>query len=306
LKIVAQFLCLILLSSCATLLNSPTEQITIDKNSFIKIDSLSEGKSLGNNKYLVKRDTTPLKVYLKIDTLQKIITLKPRNSIAYWSNIYFNAGICMPFEKSNQKRYGYIRKTYIDKKDTNLVITKYRPKNKGDIDFIIAIPYINEFTNNNPFGTDNNGGFLGLEVGFDYYYKKNRNFSILVGSALNFPAPIPAPVRYDSIHSHTTNLYLSLRNNYLNSFWGIGYGVHLSRNLWRKHNENDTAYFEQKYNSTSLGITINPYIKTSENFRLGLLYQPSLFQTSENINFNYQHLISFVMTWELKIKKNVE
>ena len=133
-----------------------------------------------------------------------------------------------------------------------------------------------------------------------------QNFSILVGSALNFPAPIPAPVRYDSIHSHTTNLYLSLRNNYLNSFWGIGYGVHLSRNLWRKHNENDTAYFEQKYNSTSLGITINPYIKTSENFRLGLLYQPSLFQTSENINFNYQHLISFVMTWELKIKKNVE
>jgi hypothetical protein len=306
LKIVLQFLCLVFLSSCATILNSPTEVISIDKNKFIKIDSLSKGISLGDNKYLVNRDSAPLKVYLKVDTLQKTIILKSRNSIAYWANIYFNAGICMPFEKSNPKRYGYTRKTYIDNKDSNLVITKYKPKSKGDIDFNLAIPYVNTFTNNNPFGLDKNGGFIGLEVGVDYYYKKNQNFSIVVGSALNFPAPIPVPVTYDSIHSHTTNMYFSLRNNYLFRFWGIGYGVHLSRNLWKKHKESDTFYFEQKFNNTSLGISINPFIKTSDNFQLGLLYQPSLFQTSENFNFNYQHLISFVMAWKLKIKKNVE
>ena len=91
---------LILISSCATIFNGPAQKIRISTGK--SISDLRVEKSipidstvLGTDKitsYIVPRSSKPLTIHYRIDTTEKILSLRPHSSLAFWINIWFNYG----------------------------------------------------------------------------------------------------------------------------------------------------------------------------------------------------------------------
>ncbi len=113
------FLALIsILSSCATVLNSKQVNLKIitsePSNLVFQKDTI---KNLSTDKYItVNRDNKPLTLTVYNDSVAKTVVIKPRNSFAYWLNIYPNYVLWAGFyiDTKTKKRYTYPSATYID------------------------------------------------------------------------------------------------------------------------------------------------------------------------------------------------
>ncbi len=114
-------------SSCATLLNTRTENLTIITSVPCKVvvneDTL---KNISTHNFAtVERSKYPLFITAFNDNNVKSINIKARNSFAYWLNLYpsiYWAGFII--DKNNPERYGYPHTIYID---TNSDQTNYLP-----------------------------------------------------------------------------------------------------------------------------------------------------------------------------------
>lgn len=107
----------LLLSSCATLLNTPIEPLTIavSEPARIVLDGDTLPRLSTSHYRMVERSWDSLKISVVNNHCSKTIKIKPRNSAAYWMNLY-PSSLWLGFliDQHNPKRYSYPPLVYID------------------------------------------------------------------------------------------------------------------------------------------------------------------------------------------------
>ena len=108
-RILVLFAVLTLLSSCASMFNQPHTSISLYTTQPSVIVQNHDTLQTTDNKasLLIERKREPLMLILTTDSIKKTIRIEPGNSLMYWSNILFNYGLGMLYDKNKPKRYGY-------------------------------------------------------------------------------------------------------------------------------------------------------------------------------------------------------
>jgi hypothetical protein len=125
------FLSVLLFNSCATLLNSEKVKVMITTSEPSKL--LVNGDSLNNletAQYVtLSRSKKPITIIAYNDSNSKIISVKSRNSIAYWLNYYPSVHLWtgLLIDRKNPKRYTYPKLLYIDLKEKKDSYLNYVP-----------------------------------------------------------------------------------------------------------------------------------------------------------------------------------
>ena len=293
-------------SSCATLLNGPAQnvhiatspairQVTVDK--CIATDS-SLAKGYGFNTYVAARSNQNMVVHLQLDSGTKTILLRPRNSFAFWYNIYGNYGIGMLVDKDNPKRYCYPAWNYFSIKDSAVCRSRFAPIRKGQVRLSLALPFANIFCLTSTEGQYYSGGVFGLEAGADYFYKTDRYISLAAGAATDRGLGEYFGKGY---LNRGAVLYTSIRNNYVVGSFDLGYGISFSGLRWAVVPYGDTVDVHKAVNNTGLGLSLSAQYRFGNYFRMGVLYQPNLVTTNFSPAINYQHYISVSLIWKLPL-----
>jgi hypothetical protein len=301
------FLLAALLSSCATLFNQPLQKISVSSDEKIKINSvdkvlMSDSSPAYNNgpkRYYVQRSNRPLYINLQIDSVKKTIILKAKNSFAYWYNIPSNYGIGMLVDKDNLKRFGYSKYNYLAVKDTAIKIYRFAPAKKGSINLALSLPILNGFClTDSSNGKYNSAGIWGLEAGLEYFYTSNAYLSLNIGAATDVFGEHIGTGYFET----GSTLFASARNNNVIGSFDLGYGLNLSKLIWKKTFSDSAVSTEQSKKSIGLGVSLAAQCRIGNYFRLGLLYQPCIINTSFKPVVNYQHYLSLNLIWKLRVK----
>ncbi|KAI9463094.1 hypothetical protein F5148DRAFT_1286225 [Russula earlei] len=281
------------------------QKISVASASNVKVLSVGRrhapDSSLPNNEipqpYYILRDNRPITIRVQVDSTIRDITLQPRNSFAFWANIYFNYGIGMLVDREEPKRYGYRPDTYIFVKDSAIHLSRFPPMRKGTVNLSLSLPFTT-FFNMQQVGHEQyrSAGLFGIEAGVDYAYATNRYLSLRAGAGTD-----ALPLEYlhfgPSFKLEGNSFFASLRNNYVLGSFDLGYGISVSKFNWSKTPINDSVHPYQGVSNISAGLSLNAQYRFGKHFRVGILYQPGLLNTSFQPAFEYQHYISFNLTW---------
>jgi len=294
-----------LASSCATILNSRVQRVhvvTDDKITAVTIDS-SLTKQGDKNSFYVSRSRQPLKLNLEVNGVHKSISIKSRNSIAWWLNAYPSPFTLPGFliDMKNPKRFSYPKRIYLQGKDTSIKVSRFAPVKRGSISWVLSVPYLNFFHVNTTGGRYTSSGFWGIETGFDYYYNSNSYVSAYGGISTDFILPFPAALDIRGKYESGSSVYASLRDNHTIGSFDFGYGLNVSQLKYHVTNNTDSTFIPQTRQSTSLGLSLSTQYRFGDHFRLGLLYQPSLFDLNKTA-LDYQHFISLELIWKIPIR----
>lgn len=293
-------------SSCATILNSDVQKISITTGKGTRAVSIDNSMKIfgSDNSFYVRRSENPLTVHFTTDTTKQEIVVRSHNSVAYWANIYFNYGIGMLVDRDNPKRYAYPNRIYVQQQGDKIVRSRFAPTQKGTINWHIAIPYANSFYIKTPYGYRSSGGFWGIESGLDYFYKTNRYVSVYGGAATDYSIPFPAGVDYFGEYQSFSGFYINARNNYRFGRFDLGYGIAYSVLRWQVINSADSTLFApQTKNNSALGLSLNSSFRLGKFFQLGLLYQPYLVSWDDKIKTGYQAQFSIELIWKIPITR---
>lgn len=307
-KHLAILISILLLSSCATILNNKIQriQITADK----KINNIRLDSSLKhiteNEAFYVLRNKKPLTVYFKADSTEQTLKIKSKNSFAFWINLYFNYGIGMIIDKNKPERYAYPKHIYLDYKNGIIKPTRFAPVEKGTISINFSMPYVNGFYVRSIDSYYANAGFMGIAGGVDYYFKKNRYICANFGGAINSIVPVPAAVDYRGERQTAGVTFFNLRDNYCIGRFDLSYGINLSKSNWSKSNNSDSLFHRQRFSSTGLGLSLSTQFKVGQHFRLGAFYQPNFIQFTHGPILEYQHHMSIELVWKFNLLINRE
>jgi hypothetical protein len=122
-------------SSCATMFNSKKTSLTIltskPSNLVMGKDTI---KGISTSKsFSVDRDKKPLIVSVYNDSLTKTVSIKSKNSFAYWLNAYPNWHLWTGFyiDTKTKKRYTYPKTIYIDLATKDSSYLTYKPLDKS-------------------------------------------------------------------------------------------------------------------------------------------------------------------------------
>lgn len=291
-------------SSCASILNTPVQKISIstDKNiQLLSIENVGIQKSNVRTRnathiFYVERSKDTLKVNLKVDSTKQSIYLAPKKSFAYWFNIYSNYGIGLLVDNHSIKRYAYSAKNYLSIKDSSIYRQRFAPIQKGTTMLSFSFPFTTIFnvsTNDKQFKSV---GFLGVEAGVEYFYKQKKYVSIHVGAATDQFAEHLGVGYFES----ATTMYTSIRNNRLIGSFDLGYGIHFSQLQWNKQTVGDTIQINQTLKKRGLGLSLSVHYRIGDHVGIGVLYQPVLFNTNSPV-FKYQHFINLNLAWKLPL-----
>ncbi|WP_462250321.1 hypothetical protein [Ferruginibacter sp.] len=297
---------LFFLSSCATIINQPLQNIFIATDKNIKVISVEKAVLMDSSKhtnarkeYFVKRSNTPLVITVQTDSTKKVIVLKPKNSFAYWYNIAANYGIGMLIDRDNVKRFTYQQSSYVSVEDSSITIKRFAPIKKGAINLSLSLPFTTVFNMIDSSGKYNSAGIYGLEAGIDYFYSTNHFLSVNIGAATDVFAEHFGPGYYET----GSTIYASVKNNNAVGSFDLGYGINVSKLTWSKITLDSATTFYKRKSNINIGLSLSAQYRVANNCRLGVLYQPGLLNTSFKPAVSYQHYISFNCTWKLRIKK---
>lgn len=176
---------------------------------------------------------------------------------------------------------------------------------KGHFGLLLSIPYVNGY-NLAPEGTlqrDKQIGFMGIGAGLEYFHSKNTSLSLKWNATMAFMAPVPAPVDYESSHTHVQGMDLCLMHNHYIKYLSVGYGLCIARNSWDYHTEGydvdeaepsdgdfgDLDLHSLKY---AIGTPIHIYGYFCNSFGIGLNYRPTFYRFGSSKPWKYEHLIS--------------
>jgi len=306
LSVTAVFVIPVFFSSCATLLNGPAQDIQIATNERIRRVSIENAlfvdsparEPAASGTYLVRRSHETLVIHIQLDSGEKIIRIRPHNSFAYWLNIY-SYGLGMLVDKDHPKRYAYRRWNYLALKDTAKTLRRFAPVPKGTARFSLSAPLFNSFSLKSPEGRSSPIGLIGMEAGFDYFYKPDRYISLSAG--------VGSSVFGDHIgkgyYTKGDAVFGSIRNNHVIGSFDLGYGLSFSNLLWSKVTIGDTVNLDRSVRSTGIGFSLSAQYRLGKYFRIGILYQPTLLTPNLSPSFNYQHYISAGLAWRWAIKR---
>lgn len=302
---------LIICSSCATIFNRSTQRIEIitNKPADVQINDKILINFKNRTEFVTARDVIPIQLSVFNDSVTKILTLNSKGSFAYWMNIFYNAGLGMLVDNKSPKRYGYPNKVYVDMTNNLNSFTTYNPEiRQGSLQLHCSLPYINNFLLN-PIDEDKskyNTGFMGVLIGFDYYYKTNRYLNLSTSGVMDFFIPFPAAVDFSGEMDFMSSWYFCLSNNYRIKRFSVGYGISYSKNTW------DHRYYEWlnpppperdpiTKTDYSFGFVFPFYFQPGKHFFLGLIYRPSFLTVKPVTVFKYDHLISIDFAWKIPL-----
>jgi hypothetical protein len=300
------FISIISFSSCATILNAPTQRIYIRTDSTIKqvivdkatyIDSFSNTPGMCKAYYVV-RNKMPLIIILKSDSIEKKIFLKPINSFAYWWNIEWNYGLGMLIDKDNPKRYGYRKKNYFSFKDSTFCNKRFISIPKKAIDISLSLSPINVFNvraNNELYSS---GSIFGAEAGLDYYYTEKQFISIAIGSSGNEHSFVDhiggGFIEWERVS------YVNLRNNTVIGDFSLGYGLNISKFEWGEYLNGNSLNSSDIIANTAVGLSFFTQYRLGQYLHLGFIYQPD-FYSLNSLGWNYQDYAALSFIWKFPI-----
>jgi hypothetical protein len=297
---------LILLSSCATVLNSPVQRIRISTDEKIQVLSVDRATLIdstfigidGTSTYYIPRSNKPLKIVLQTDSTKKIFILPPKSSFAYLYNILANYGIGMLIDKNNPKRYAYSVRNYLKLQDTTIKRSRFAPIEKGTFNLSLSPSFTTIFSIQAKDKKYNSAGVFGLEAGLEYFFRNNNYLSINLGAATDRFGEYFGPGYVET----ATTFFTSLRNNNIVGTFDLGYGINVSRQKWTKQTIGDTIKIDESIKSIGLGLSFSAQYRVGSYFRLGILYQPDILNTSFKPSLNYQHYISLNLIWKFPVR----
>lgn len=176
---------LMFLSSCATMFNSKTTNLTIITNQPSKLvfenDTLEK---LSMNKTLtVNRDKKPLILTAFNDTLSHTVKIQSKNSFAYWLNLYPNLHLWTGFiiDTKTKKRYTYPKTIYLDLNKKDSTYLTYLP---------LENPYDEKSSNIFKITPLKFLGTVNPSIEISYERKTGRIFSTQIMASYLFPMTI--------------------------------------------------------------------------------------------------------------------
>jgi hypothetical protein len=282
-------------SSCATILNKPLQQIAITPGPGLEILSVDKGRladhpligSSDARVYVVPRSRKPLEVHVRADTSYKTVVLKPRHSVAYWSNIYFNDGIGLLVDRKTPKRFGYRTHHYLEARGSTVRSLRFAPVPGGTLSISLFYPYATMYRIRSAHGTYNSTGVLGAGAGINYYYADDRYLSFELGAASDLFGEYFGTGYIESANT----LFGSLRANRRIGSFDFGYGASMSRLRWANRTIGDTVNMDQTLTSVAAGFSLSAQYRLGNYLRAGVLYQPAIWQGRFRPAFAYQHCI---------------
>lgn len=296
--VAALLLYALLTSGCATILNQNLQRIAIATAANVKVLAVKGATPTeymarvqhNARVYYAKRSAKPITIQLQVDTTIKNIVIKPRNSAAFWLNIYCNYGAGMLIDLNNPRRYSYPAYNYINAAGTRVNLQRFAPVKKGHVNVEFTIPFITAFNIRALGAQHNSAGIFGIEAGLDYYWKTNQYLSFTTGAGTD-----RLPVDYFGVGYIQTAwaAYASIRNNMVSGSFDVGYGLGLNRYSWQKTSYASTTLPAIRQSNTSIGLSLSAQYKLDKNIRLGVLYQPSFFNIDSKPSTSYQHYLSF-------------
>lgn len=308
-------LLLLTLTSCSTLLNKKTYNLTVTSTArgakaeiFQKTYSLPATLEITRNK-------TPLNVKLINDTSEVDFNVRSRwDKNMYW-NLLTPGLLGAVVDFTNKKRFTYGTSIALDKDDPQFSITRQDyfkrtfATQKGDINFNIAIPEINSFYLQ-PKGesTKSNTGFLGISAGFEYYYSDKKFVNARFDAVTDFAMPFPVPIDYVGLYEQMYSSYISISNNVVVQRFTFGYGLSFGSSGWYLSRgsiaDSLSSQGETKSRrSWSGGLVMNAYHQFSKRFFAGIIYRPALLRTSPKVEFKYEHLITLDLMWKINVRR---
>ena len=296
----------IFLTSCATIVNLPYKYVTVHTAEPSRIifehDTVS---TVGNKAHLkVKRKNEPLPIIVAADSSTKLIRVEPKNSVMYWSNIYFNCGLGMLVDRKNPKRYTYPDKIYINSAAAKSSYSIYgQANNKGELYLHISLPLINHFLMKpENEGAKTNVGTGGGTFGLDYYHSEKQFIHLgILGSSGVTTGGISSQSWY--LETLGTD-YISLSNNHKIGRFATGYGLSLARNVWEYGEFISIIPIEIiKKRYYALGLMFPNYFQIEERFYVGVIYKPTFYRPNMTNKFAYEHLVSIDVAWKIRLKR---
>lgn len=320
------------LTSCATVLHKKNYPINIQSNESeakIKVNDSIYSLPIST---IVERSNKDLTLILLTETKNIEFKAKPKltSTFKYWNLIgsfpgalYFYA-----IDLTNKKRYYYGKSILLNTKDTPVTIlnpkkdplkgsytktyttkkfTELYPKNKGEFNLHVSIPYVNSF-HLKPIdeGVKSNTGFLGITAGLDYYYRKNQFLSLTFCGAIDFIAPFPAPYSWEGEYESMSTTYIGLSNNHKIKRFSIGYGLVYAKNTWNlaidTWPDSPPPTREPAHKSyNTLGLVLPIYFQVGKSFNIGVIYRPTFYRFTLTDQFQYEHLISLDLAWKIRL-----
>ncbi|MEM9822782.1 MAG: hypothetical protein AAF985_17005 [Bacteroidota bacterium] len=308
---ISTVICILFLSSCATLINERHITSTIHSDDTLKVvygqDTLQSSKN--RVKIRSKRSSEPIEFTVLKDSLSKTFTIYPKNSFAYeYGNILGNYGIGMLIEKDNPKRYSYPKNLYINTSDgLKLYVQPTKIPHKGRIFWRVSLPYFNSLLQH-PLGEGRriNSGFWGISSGFDFHHQEHQFINVTLGASATLFLPIIAAVDFVGEKEVATSAYFTFNNNHQINRFSIGYGLSLSQNNWA------WRYYDffappptrptAELMSYAFGLNFPTYYRLGKRFHVGFIYRPSFLQinaTESTRRFQYEHLITIDLSWKI-------
>ena len=305
-------LILFLITSCATIMNKPFQNLTVFTTKPSAIIFKHDTLRTNNNK--VNLPAERKKEYFQFsaitDSLSKKIEVKPRTSLIFYSNLYFNYGLGMLVDRNSPKRYEYPHRIYLNSSDTIGRYYHYSQSNKkGNLYIHLSLPHINSFLLKPDNETTKiNTGFWGITGGLDYYHKKNQFWGLYFSGVSAFFLPFPAAVDISGEYQRAGSTFISISNNHKIKRFSVGYGFSFAQNTWNFKYSNwlnppPPSHEPVRKSNHSFGMVFPVYFQTGEYFNLGIVYRPSFFRPDAINKFEYEHLISIDFAWKIRIKR---
>ena len=309
-----------MISSCATLSNSPTVKVNIysDTDSvkvYVNNDSLN-WQALPTS-IDVMRSKNNLMVTAQKDTIQKQIEVKRETSTAFWlgnafpSFFYSSAGIVgYVIDLTSPKRFTYPKTVLLNFNDNGEFSFEQKrdliPFEKNDIRLNLKSSLFNHLSlNPNSEFREDKFGFVGYGIGLEYGYSKNRFLETSFSFAMTYEWPFP--VHIDKVYNKSLfSYYLSTTDNFVCNRFSFGYGINYSVNYWKEwyrdfKTEGLPTIDETSYTNKNLGITVNTYYRIGKALNIGIIYRPSFININNGFEPIYEHLISLEANWRIKL-----
>lgn len=238
----------ITLTSCATVMTRRNYKVAVSSNANnAKVKILDSTYHLPAN-IRMQRSKKDLQLQLISDTLMRSFLIKtsPNPAFLYGNLLWMQVSpVAYLIDFTNQKRFYYGKSVYLNTNDTNTVLrppvskvyydyySKTYPTHKGQINFVLSLPWINSFyLQPEHESSKSNTGFWGISAGVEYFYKDNKYLSMSGHGASDFFIPVPATVDISGEYEMMSTIYLSFTDNYKFRRFTMGYGVNYSKNIW--------------------------------------------------------------------------
>jgi hypothetical protein len=309
-------------SSCATLINKESYEVLLTTN-HPETQIQLEDKSYYLPYYLnVERSEEDLSLKLFNDTVTKDFIVKPSLSprFIYGNLVWFCAcPVAYIVDLNNEKRFYYGKSIYLDLNDTTTIIKNKASKvytdyfsnikeaNPGQINLNFTFPLLNNFyIHPENESLKSSTGALGISLGLDYFYKKRKFINFSASGVMDISS-IAENLNYVDEEA-LRSLSLNLTDNFKTGRFSFGYGINYSIHSWfhSYYDQVDTPspiYNSETKNKQALGLTLSGYHRIWKNLNVGIEYRPTFININPELNFKYEHVLSFGVAFRIRIKK---